>query len=105
MTGSIKRVVGAVVGPLKDSPAIWLSLICCSCAYARIVIPLIVKSAGSASIIELTLVTFFGALLALIALRRDREQAWYLSPVLMVLNGAAWCFALMQFDWAYIFYS
>ena len=62
-------------------------------------------SGRRASLEELTLVTLLGALTALIAIVRDREQAWYLGFVPMVLNGAVWWLGLMQVNWGAMFSS
>ena len=101
----MKRSFEKLGSVLKESPAIWSSIVCCCWAYIRIMLYVLGISGSRASLEELTLVTLLGAVTALIAILRDREQAWYLGGVTMVLNGAAWWLGLMQVNWAAMFSS
>ena len=55
-----------------------------------------------AALVEITLVSLVGVIAGLVALRRNREQGWYLGLVAVALNVTAWWLRLMQVDWAAI---
>lgn len=97
----MKRVLKEFLSTFTDSPALWLSLICCCWAYVRIVLYQFGIS-SRAPLVELTLVALIGVVAGLGALQRDREQIWYLGLVTMGLNVMAWWLRLMQVDWAAI---
>jgi len=51
------------------------------------------------------MVALVGVGAAIGALLRDKEEAWYISLVTMVLNAAVWWYALSQLEWGYLYDS
>ena len=87
------------------SPFIWLSLITSLWLFLRTVIYRAGPDSASIALVELTIVLLVGVGAAVTALLRDREEAWYIGLVTMVLNVAAWWYAVSQLDWTYLYES
>jgi hypothetical protein len=100
VTRGFKKAESAI----RDSPAFWVSIVCCSWVYIRVMLYEL-EIDSRASLAELTLVALIGAAAALIGLLRDREQAWYLNVVTMVLNSVAWWLGVVQVNWGELFSS
>lgn len=88
-----------------ESPLVWLSLITCLWLFVRAIIFQFEIAPNRPSLLELTLVALIGVGAAIGALLRDKEQAWYIGLITMVLNAAAWCYALSQLEWGYLYES
>jgi len=97
----MKKVLRAMRAAIADSPVMWVSLSCCCWCYVRVMLYQ-VEVTSRASLVEITLIALCGVIAGLAALRRSREQGWYLGLVTVALNVTAWWLRLMQVDWAAI---
>ena len=97
----MRKALRAIRSAVGDSPAMWLSLGCCSWCYGRVMLYQFGNTCRAA-LVEITQVSLVGVIAGLVALRRNREQGWYLGLVAVALNVTAWWLRLMQVDWAAI---
>ena len=84
---------------------VWLSLVTTVWLFLRAVFYHSKLIPNLSSLMELTLVALVGVVAAIVALLREKEQAWYISIVTMALNAVAWWYTLSQFDWSHLWRS
>jgi hypothetical protein len=97
----MKKALKEIRSAIADSPVLWWSLACCCWGYVRVSLYQLGMT-SRASLVEMTLVALIGAIAGLAALRRNREEGWYLGVVAVALNVSAWWLRLMQVDWGAI---
>lgn len=116
----MKTAIQNIKGLFATSPLICLSVITCCWSYIRALLyqqkitsglldlPLVSASRTATEMnmaVTLTLVTFIGVGAALLALRRDKEQGWYIGLATIFINIVAWCYALSQLNWGPVYES
>lgn len=116
----MKTALQNIKGFFADSPLIGLSLITCCWSYLRALLyqqkitslpldlPLISASRTATEMnmtVTLTLVALIGVGAVLLALHRDKEEAWYIGLVTIFINIVAWWYALSQLNWGPVYES
>ena len=103
-----------------ESPLVLLSLLTCCWTYIRALLyrqkitslpldlPLFTDWRMATELnmaATLTLVALIGVGAAVVALNREKEQAWYISLVTIILNALAWLYAMGQLNWSPLYES
>jgi hypothetical protein len=118
----VKIALQKIKAIFADSPLVWLSLITCLWSFMRAIIyhlrmgsrpspldlPWLTDSPIATEmnmVVTLTLIALIGVGAAVAALLRDKEQAWHLSLLMIVLNTTVWWYAISQLEWEPIYSS
>ncbi len=119
----MKSVLHNLKALFADSPLVCLSIITCCWSYFRALLykqnigakgwlrldlPLFSASGIGTEVnmaVTLTLVALVGVIAAVVALNRDEERDWLFSLVTIILNGAAWWYAVSQLNTAPLYVS